>query len=611
MGTPPSARDAIAPPIEVRPRQPHRFWRPAILALGVAISAAVAGVVHDMLGEEAAAQREVARQSLAAGLQSHIDRQLGFVRFLRGLYDSSDFVSAEEFRRFVQIDPGVREHAWWISVAWAPRHAGAAAVTGAAPQGAFAGDDIFPITYLEPTQNDQARIVDAATDAADRAAMLQAAATLHLTISAPRSSVMNGHRTTVVKAFMPVFQSDGAAPGTPEGFLIETIALDGFFDSFLGSAFADTKLSVRIYDGTTPIFARGDRHDAVMPTHLTLADRDWTLEVDGAGGSVEAGFWLPALIFATGIALTALLYLRLQRADSEYQRITDEVGRATSALADSNHRLVERSIKLEEAADDLRRTSREAQFANAAKTMFLANMSHELRTPLNAVIGFSEMIAGRVLGEQSPRYFEYARDIGESGRYLLSIIEDLLDMSRIELGKIQLKEETIVLADLVGDVVKFVSLRAQEKSLQIRCLGLEAMPRITADPKAMRQTLINLLTNAVKFSHPGAPIEIKGEIESGGGVALSVTDRGIGIAQEDLAHIFEPFWQNEAHRKRNKDGVGLGLALTQRLIQAHDGTVEIKSREGEGTTVTIHLPGTRIVRSRSHLSVVAGGGSAA
>jgi len=612
MGPSPSASDSVSPSAGVKARHPHhRIWRPAILALGIAISAAIAGVVHDMLGEEAAAQREVARQSLAAGLQSHIDRQLGFVRFLRGLYDSSDFVSADEFRRFVQIDPGVRDRAWWISIAWAPRHAGASSAADPTAKGAFASDDIFPVTYVEPARNDPPRIVDAATDAADRAAMLQAAATLHLTISAPHPTIMNGRRTTVVKAFMPVFQSDGAAPGTPEGFLIETIALDGFFDRFLGGAFADTKLSVRIYDGPALVFARGTQSDAVAPTPLNLADREWRLEVDGQGGSVETGFWLPVLIFAIGLALTALLYLRLQRADTEYRRITEEVSRATAALADSNHRLVERSTKLQEVADDLRRTSQEAQFANAAKTMFLANMSHELRTPLNAVIGFSEMIASRALGDQSPRYFEYARDIGVSGRYLLSIIEDLLDMSRIELGKMQLNEQTVVLADLVGDVVKFVSLRAQEKSLQIRSLGLEALPRIAADPKAIRQALINLLTNAVKFSNPGAAIEIKGELEPGGGVALSVIDRGIGIRPEELEHIFEPFWQNEAHRARNKDGVGLGLALTQRLIQAHDGTVEIKSREGEGTTVTIHLPGTRVIRGRPQLSVVGGSGSAA
>jgi two-component system cell cycle sensor histidine kinase PleC len=279
---------------------------------------------------------------------------------------------------------------------------------------------------------------------------------------------------------------------------------------------------------------------------------------------------------------------------------------ATAELADANHRLAERSAALQQIADDLRRTSQEAQFANAAKTVFLANMSHELRTPLNAVIGFSEMIAGRALGESSQRYFDYANDIQASGRYLLSIIEDLLDMSRIELGQMQLKEEAVALADLAGDVVKFLTLRGRDKRIEIRQEGLAHLPKVTVDPKAMRQALINLLTNAVKFSPPGSDVMIRGALETTG-IALSVIDHGFGIKEEDQARIFEPFWQNEAYRRQTKEGIGLGLAITQRLIQAHDGTIEVRSREGEGTTVTIHLPARRIIRGTPRLSVVGGG----
>ncbi len=163
------------------------------------------------------------------------------------------------------------------------------------------------------------------------------------------------------------------------------------------------------------------------------------------------------------MATTLLLYLHLLRADSEYRRISQEVGLATAELAGANARLAERSATLQRVADDLRQTSQEAQLASAAKTMFLANMSHELRTPLNAIIGFADLIAHRTLGEQSARYLEYARDIESSGRYLLSIIEDLLDMSRIELGQVRLAEETIVPQELVHSVIKFVSHRAQEK----------------------------------------------------------------------------------------------------------------------------------------------------
>jgi signal transduction histidine kinase len=582
------------PPAAQRPVQ-HRFWRPVILLLGIVISAAIAGVVHDMLGEEAAAQREIARQSLAAGLQSHIERELEFAQYIRGLYDSSDFVSVDEFHRFAQLDPDIRKRHWWVSIAWAKR----ATAVGTA--------DDFPIIYMEPQPGGNAASADAAADPQDRALMRRAAALGQMLITPPRPMDIAGHRSMAIKAFLPVFKGGATQdPAALDGFLVATISLDGFFNQFLSDAFVDTTLSVRIYDGSTLIFASGTAYDTVAPNKLQVADREWRLEVDGQLQPIQSGLWLPGLIFAIGLALTALLYLRLLRADTEYQRIAEQVGLATAELADANHSLAERSASLQHIADDLRRTSQEAQVANAAKTVFLANMSHELRTPLNAVIGFSEMIASRALGDDSPRYYEYASDIRASGRYLLSIIEDLLDMSRIELGQMQLKEEAVALADIAADVTKFLTLRAREKRIEIRLQGLANLPKVMIDPKAMRQALINLLTNAVKFSPHGSEVLIRGELEPGG-IALSVIDRGLGIKAEDLPRIFEPFWQNEAYRRQTKEGIGLGLAITQRLVQAHDATVEVRSREGEGTTVTIHLPQHRIIRGAPKLSVIGGG----
>jgi signal transduction histidine kinase len=576
----------------------HRFWRPAIIVIGLLISLAVAGVVHDMLGEEAAAQREVARQSLAAGLQSQIARELEFAQYFRGLYDSSDFVSEEEFRRFAWLDPDIREKQWWIKVGWAPRVIGEGA------------QDRFPLTYVEPIKGGVTIGADIAADPEDRRLMMRASALKEMQVTAPRPMTLSGDRSMSIRVFMPVYKALPSQFEAPlDGFLIATISLEGFFRHFLDDAFAGTPLSVRIFDGDTLVFESGTIYERVTPTKLMVGDREWQLEIDGQSQPLTSGLWLPALIFAIGLALTVLLYLRLLRADTEYQRIADEVRLATAELADANHRLAERSAALQQVADDLRRTSKEAEFANAAKTVFLANMSHELRTPLNAVIGFSEMIASRALGESSPRYFDYASDIRASGRYLLSIIEDLLDMSRIELGQMQLKEETVALGDLAGDVMKFLTLRARDKRIEIRQHGLDRLPKMNVDPKAMRQALINLLTNAVKFSPHGTEVMIQAEVLSTG-VALSVIDRGFGIKSEDLPRIFEPFWQNEAYRRQTKEGIGLGLAITKRLVEAHDATIEVQSREGEGTTVTIHLPAHRIVRSAPKLAVV-GGGSAA
>jgi signal transduction histidine kinase len=562
-----------------------------VLLFGLAISAAVAGVVLSMLVDERQGQDEATRQSLSAGLQGHIDQKLGFVRFLRGLYDSSDYVSADEFKRFAEIDPAVRDRQEWFTILWAPRQV-----------------DRFPVAYAEPPRETLSAIADAASDPVDGAAMRRAAASGHMAISEPR--LWPGHGGMEIKVFVPVFK-DGDSSGDLLGFLIASIAVDGLFNDFLQSAFTDPDFSLRVYDGKTLVFSRGPDDALYSTTALAVGDRHWELEIGPSGKAMTASFWLPALVFVTGLALTALLYLHLLRTDSEYRRISREVGLATAELAGANARLAERSGALQQVADDLRRTSQEAQLANAAKTVFLANMSHELRTPLNAIIGFSELIGHRTLGESSTRYFEYAKDIEASGRYLLSIIEDLLDMSRIELGQVRLVEESVNLEDLVAGVTKFVSHRAQERAVTIEREGLAALPRVQADPRSLRQALINLLINAIKFSPPSATIVITGATEAGGGIALSVQDSGPGIKAEEMASIFEPFWQGEAYRRKARDGVGLGLAITKRLVEAHGGTIELISREGLGARAVIHLPASRVVRGKPQLAVISGGGSAA
>jgi signal transduction histidine kinase len=592
----PSPKPAAAPARRENGHSGHRrFWRPAVLLFGVVISAVVAGIVHNMLTNERLAQDEATRQSLSAGLQGHIDQKLGFVRFLRGLYDSSDHVSIDEFKRFAELDPTVHEGQSWFTVAWAPRQA-----------------ERFPITYVEPPRTAPAATADAAADPVSRGAMQQAASVRQMTISDPLP--MAGHGGMQVKAFMPVFKNGDVSDGDLRGFLIASFAVDGLFNDFLQGAFTDPDFSLRVYDGKALVFSRGPseaQRTTTTTTAIEVGNEHWRLEVGRTVQAVATSFWLATLVFVIGLALTGMLYLHLLRNDSEYRRVSREVGRATAELAGANARLAERSGMLQQVADDLRRTSQEAQLANAAKTVFLANMSHELRTPLNAIIGFAELIAHRTMGEVSPRYFEYARDIEGSGRYLLSIIEDLLDMSRIELGQVRLAEETVTLEDLVGGVIKFVSHRAQERRLSFQLEGFAALPRVQADPRGLRQALINLLINAIKFSPPSATITVAGEFD-GGGIALSVQDSGPGIKREDMSNIFEPFWQGEAYRRKVRDGVGLGLAITKRLIEAHGGTVELISELGHGTKAVIRLPAARVQpRGRPQLSVISGSGNAA
>jgi signal transduction histidine kinase len=468
----------------------------------------------------------------------------------------------------------------------------------------------FPLAYVEPARVQQADSAGIAPDPSEIAAMRRAAQLQEMTVSEPRP--LAGRAGMQVKAFMPVYKG-GAVPGELQGFLIATISTDGFFDDFLHDAFTDTGISLRIYDGTSLVFSRGSDDAERNATELVVGNQQWRLEIGRDAQALAASLWLPGLVFVIGTALTGLLYLHQLRSDTEYERISEQVGLATGELAGANAQLAERSVALQQVADDLRRTSQEAQLASSAKTVFLANMSHELRTPLNAIIGFAGLIAHRSLGEQTAaRYAEYARDIENSGRYLLSIIEDLLDMSRIELGQVRLIEEPVDVEDLAKDVVKFVSHRALERQIAMAIDVVEALPRVNADARSLRQALINLLINAVKFSPPGGAVQVCAVPETGGGIAIWVQDSGPGIKVEEKSSVFEPFWQGDAYRRKARDGVGLGLAITKRLIEAHGGTVELISGEGmTGTRAMIRLPAARVLRGRPQLAVISGGGNAA
>ena len=233
----------------------------------------------------------------------------------------------------------------------------------------------------------------------------------------------------------------------------------------------------------------------------------------------------------------------------------------------------------------------EAEYANRAKSEFLANMSHELRTPLNAILGFSQIIRDKVFGaDDIARYAEYAGDIYESGDHLLAIINDVLDLSRIEAGKSNLRYEAIETERLVTNCVKLVSGRIRE-SRQTISMELPPMENtLHADKRMLKQMLLNLLSNANKFTPTSGHISIYAGESDAGLFELTVTDNGIGIAEEDLPRIMQPFGQVEDTFTRQFDGSGLGLPLVASLAELHQGGLKIKSEPGKGTTITIWLP---------------------
>jgi two-component system cell cycle sensor histidine kinase PleC len=254
------------------------------------------------------------------------------------------------------------------------------------------------------------------------------------------------------------------------------------------------------------------------------------------------------------------------------------------------------------AHEQLRKTVGELETARAraeessrVKSQFMANMSHELRTPLNAIIGFSEVIRDAIMGPVAARYRDYARDIHSSGTHLLHLIGEVLDLSKIEVGRLELHEEPVDLAKVIGDCHRLIAERATSGGLDITVELPAKLPVIRGDELRLKQIILNLLSNAVKFTPPGGRVTLSIASTAEGGVALTVSDTGIGMKPEEIPIALEPFRQLDSALNRRYEGTGLGLPLAQRLAELHGGTLKIDSTAGGGTRVAINLPPERVV----------------
>lgn len=254
------------------------------------------------------------------------------------------------------------------------------------------------------------------------------------------------------------------------------------------------------------------------------------------------------------------------------------------------------AIERRRSEENLRRATESAELANRAKTKFLANMSHELRTPLNAIIGFSEIMRQQMFGPLgTERYIEYTNDIHDSGRHLLNVIDDILDISKIEAGRYAIEEEVIDFADVLRWSIEMMRARTIEKQQTVTLALPDEMPSLRADQRAMRQVMLNLLSNAAKFTPAGGEIALTVSIDDRGDISLSVTDNGIGIPADKLHEVLEPFGQVDDTSARQHGGTGLGLPITKSLIEMHGGDFVLQSELGHGTKATMTLPGWRLV----------------
>ncbi len=241
---------------------------------------------------------------------------------------------------------------------------------------------------------------------------------------------------------------------------------------------------------------------------------------------------------------------------------------------------------------------RRAEEANLAKSRFLASMSHELRTPLNAILGFSEVMSTEVLGPlNNPIYKEYTSDIHRSGQHLLNLINEILDLSRIEAGKYDLAEDSVHLVDIAEDCIGMVQLRARAKNITISEQVESGMPAVWADEKALRQVILNLLSNAVKFTPQGGEVVVKAGWTAGGGQYVSIKDNGPGIPEEEIPVVLSAFGQGSIAIKSAEQGTGLGLPIVQAILAKHNGEFILKSKLREGTEAIAILPAKRVLES--------------
>ena len=275
-------------------------------------------------------------------------------------------------------------------------------------------------------------------------------------------------------------------------------------------------------------------------------------------------------------------------------------GLNSTAVAMLEYRAQKDSLisELEEATAISNIARQRAEDANVAKSRFLATMSHELRTPLNAILGFSEVMKDQIMGPiDNPTYREYVTNIHQSGSHLLKLINEILDLSRIEAGRYELHEEAIRLSEIVEDCEQLLKLRADSKNLQIVRDFQDRLPHLWVDQRAVRQICLNLLSNAIKFTPPGGQVTLSILADTGGGQVLTVSDTGPGIPASEIPKVLQAFGQGSLAHETAEGGTGLGLPIVKKLAELHDGTFELKSGLRKGTRAIVSFPSARTMQT--------------
>jgi two-component system cell cycle sensor histidine kinase PleC len=286
---------------------------------------------------------------------------------------------------------------------------------------------------------------------------------------------------------------------------------------------------------------------------------------------------------------------------SEIRSTTEMFDARIAELQASRDQMEAQTRQLTALTESYAEARRQAEYADRAKSEFLARMSHELRTPLNVIIGFADVMHGGMFGPLgSPRYGEYVNDIRSSGRHLLTVVNDILDLSKIEAGQFELSETTVDLAGVITGCLRFVHERAQKEKIELVTEIDANLPSVTADERALKQIMVNLLTNAVKFTGTNGKVTAFARLTETGEAALGVSDTGVGMTADEIPIALRPFGQTSSSKFANNEGTGLGLPLVKSMVELHGGRLDIVSERGVGTTVTAVLPASRVPQALAH-----------
>jgi signal transduction histidine kinase len=597
---------------------------------GIVVSIGGFAIVHQYQrnAEERAFAAEAARQVDAFG--EGIKRYADAVNAVATFVTASDRIDRWEFLRFADLT--LHRYSGFSALAWVPRvaqhdrQAFEASVqrdglfgltiqetsTDGALRTAAKRLEYLPIAYLVPFDaNEEALSYDLGSEPRYRRA-LDAAGDFGRLLATDPLPLPRTHQTgTAVWLVLPLYARNSDTSDLLErrraliGFAIGVLRIDAFVRDVLAADSAGMTLSV--FDATgatkTDLYGSGGvsptaevAHKLTITKELEVAGRRWSLvataRTDHAWRPVDLLPWSVALVASL---LTGLLAQHLAHSVVRRRTIERVVRQRTAELSDRNVALHMEVAQREQTEVALRTAKEQAESANRAKSEFLAAVSHELRTPLNAIIGFSALLSGESGFKPSAEKSQgYAVDIHRSGTHLLSLINDILDLSKAEVGRVDINDALVNLEDVISGSLAIVRARADAAGIELVANVPADLPQLYADERKLNQVLLNLLSNAIKFTPDGGTVAVAAIANDDGDLMVSVADTGIGIAAADIERVFEPFVQLDSSLARKYEGTGLGLALSRRWVHLHGGSLVLKSELGRGTTAEMRFPKERV-----------------